>query len=121
MDSTFQRKPEYIEAFQMSEEMQAGKSMSEAPAWVKECRQRDQRSLGSIFPTDPKDANSQNGLSLRTVYGEFHIPIGSWVVKKNEDFMIVADDHFKAAFEPVTKEANPKITTKEARQAKAAS
>jgi hypothetical protein len=91
----FQRIPEYIEAFQMTPEIQADETMKGCPEWAKENRKLDNRKIGAIFPTNPSAPSS--GLSLRTEYGEFPIEVGKWVCK-GASWMLIENGHFVGAF-----------------------
>jgi hypothetical protein len=106
----YQRIPEYVEAFQMSEEAQ--QNTKHWPDWAINCADLDNRQIGAIFPTDPE--SPANGFSLRTEYGVFAIPVDNWVVASNsKSYMIIQDNHFKAGFI----EANDEPTTKERERA----
>lgn len=98
----YQRIPEYIEAFQMSQEAQ--ENTESWPEWAVNCAGLDNRKVGAIFQTDPEQ--SQNGFSIRTEYGVFAIPVNNWVVlQENSNYMIIQDDHFRAGFVEISKES----------------
>lgn len=123
----FQRTPEYVDAFQMTAETQANQETW--PDWAIKNRSLDQRAIGAIFPTDySENQETKTGFSIRSEYGEFQVPIGSWVVKADRGYMIIEDQHFqtgfvkvesqniaheKSASESIPKEAAKAATSKE--------
>jgi hypothetical protein len=93
--SKYQKIPEFVEAFQMSEETQ--RNIKSWPEWAISAGSKDSRQVGSIFFTSP-DA-PEGSYSIRTIYGEFEIPVGHWVIRlSDESLMLMRDDHFQAGF-----------------------
>jgi hypothetical protein len=114
----YQTIPEYVEAFQMTAEAQAG--FKSWPDWARENSKADIRQVGAIFPSDL--GNPENGFSLRTEYGEFPITTGQWIVQADRGYMLIEDQHFQARYQSAggVPEPEPTAEKKKAEAAKSA-
>lgn len=95
--SQYQTVPQYVNAFQMTAEAQA--NPKSWPEWAANARALDLREIGAIFPTSVESPDK--GYSIRTEYGEFLIPIDTWVVQGERGYMLMQGSHFAAQYQPV--------------------
>jgi hypothetical protein len=107
----YQKIPEFIEAFQMTEETQT--NIKSWPEWAIAARSKDMRQIGSIFLTNPE--NPEGSFSIRTEYDAFEIPKDFWLIQlSGGNFMLMQDDLFQAGFIPTEEEVKSNSKSKAA-------
>jgi hypothetical protein len=105
----YQKIPEFVEAFQMNEG--ARSNVKSWPEWAIAAQSKDSRQIGSIFLTNPE--NAEGTFSIRTEYDVFEIPENFWLVQlASGSFMLMQDELFKAGFILADEEAKSSTGTK---------
>lgn len=73
----FRKKPDEIEAFQMTEERR--KDNHDWPFWLHQAWNVPRGAPGSLYPTEP--GTGSGTLSIATLKGERCVPFGDWIIR----------------------------------------
>lgn len=96
----YRKKPVVIEAFQMTKQRRW--DFFEWPEWLSEAWEKEERTIGSVYPLHHHAGNGNDELYIATLEGTMEVSVGDWIIQGIQgELYPCKPDIFDATYEPV--------------------